>query len=266
MKGHSPYSPVSAHSTYHSYHPSLKIPSPIEYDESEDRDAALSMHGLNQDIEVKNNPYVSALQEYISSGSGSDSQGLILSSSPDSSVVDDEEESINSLPTSPELLAASLPSSSVATTPLSCSPSANIVLRDSKPSPIVPPTMSSTSMHHPTSTRSRASRPGSSPTQSKPDVSFNFGPLKRTTSVGANALQAPRNTTTNSGSFAPSSLPRPVAVPERVEEQHKEKDAKEPKESRWRKLIKGAGSKIVDVATSGKASEVNGTLKGRRNS
>lgn len=262
MKGHSPYSPVSAHSTYHSYHPSLKIPSPIEYDESEDRDAALSMHGLNQDIEVKNKSYVSALQEYISSGSGSDSQGLVLSSSPDSSVIDDDDESINSLPTSPELLAASLPSSSVATTPLSCSPSANIVLRDSKPSPIAPSTMSGAPMHHPT--RPRASRPGSSPTQSKPDVSFNFGPLKRTTSVGANALQT--STIPNPTSFAPSSLPRPIAVPERVEEQFKEKDAKEPKESRWRKLIKGAGSKIVDVATSGKASEVNGTLKGRRNS
>ena len=54
-------------------------------------------------------------------------------------------------------------------------------------------------------------------------------------------------------------MQRCVTVPE------KELKERERKESRWKKLIKGAGSKIVDVATSGKSSEFGGTLRGRRN-
>lgn len=289
---HSPLSPTSPHFVY----PALYNPSSVahQYQYSEIDEKALTDEP--EDLEYpRGRLYAPPLVKNNSSSdsaSGSQSQGDVFQ--------DDDEGSTSSSMSSPELAPSSLPGSSAATTPLSCSPAALVKAaynghevavdppgggqKNLIPAPHAfsrqaqhlsvttqPPFQNQSYDVRQTNTSSRPhlSRPGSSPSYSRPDLGFPT--LKRVTSAGSpssNSASPPSSYPSMGPRAFTSPPPMSSITPEPVEEPKE-------KESKWRKLIKGSAEKVEKrkstivgkiLEKASASSEIGGTLRGRRNS
>lgn len=163
-------------------------------------------------------------------------------SSPASSVFALSEDS-SSDPTSPELAASSLKGSSVATTPLSCSPAAalNTLLNPEKPALTPPPGApgsDSPSVLPPTSSfivlnRSSSMTPEKHRALKERRCSSPTSTTERATFGSMHALKRVASASGRSGS---KSVTGSASPPESTE---LSSGANTPKESRWRKLMRG---------------------------